>query len=228
MLAIEAGGIHPGVSLRRQAGALWERRKSMFDPVHLCSLTPGSAAAPAAGGNQESGGQPAPPGVSECVRLPGFPTRGSPAALCSYRAAYGSANTPTVLGWPNTRRMYLRGCRQADWYQTSEARSHFRGGYLVRRGRQRIPGEIPVPLPVPGKTPLPGLGLAIRARVLDIAPGTRRLAWGGCSSPSKACQRILRRMLLWVPWIPKVRRAYPGIPGVTAGSASIMISWKPL
>ena len=39
-----------------------------------------------------------------------------------------------------------------------------------------------VPLPVPGKTSLPGLGLTIRARVLDIAPGTLRLARGGRSS----------------------------------------------
>jgi tRNA(Ile)-lysidine synthase len=39
-----------------------------------------------------------------------------------------------------------------------------------------------VTLAVPGKTPLPGLGLAIRAGVFGIAPGTRRLELGGCSS----------------------------------------------
>jgi tRNA(Ile)-lysidine synthase len=40
----------------------------------------------------------------------------------------------------------------------------------------------PCPLTVPGKTPLPGLGLAIIARVLDIAPGTWRPERDGCLS----------------------------------------------
>ncbi|MGD0620945.1 MAG: tRNA lysidine(34) synthetase TilS [Thermacetogeniaceae bacterium] len=56
--------------------------------------------------------------------------------------------------------------------QRSEARGRNRGQRQEVRGRKKLGTD--VPLPVPGKALLPGLGLVIRARVVDITPGGTR------------------------------------------------------
>ena len=123
--------------------------------------------------------------VSDCLD---FLTRGSPGGTVQLPGGVLVSKDPTcfmVAVGSDVRGQrpeigFLNGERKRTSVAPGALRERRKGREQDSEAERRSLASFP--LPVPGKTPLPGLGLAIRAQVLDIAPGTWRLERGGCSS----------------------------------------------